>query len=128
MGIPRALFPENNCQAWRDVVKIEGWIDLADADVPVNKCPLVATVGYTASGLYTVTLKDKYVHLIRANFTLMSASNLGQVVMVSETVATTKIIVLQVITSSTGADLVPANGDRIFIDCKATNSSLPVRV
>lgn len=65
------------------------------------------TITRNSAGTYGITLSDKYAALIHATFNVIDAGTVDDwtVNIVSEAVATTKIIVITVFKSGTAADL-----------------------
>lgn len=84
----------------------------------------VASVAKTATGVYTITLQDKYNRLMHASASIMSASaEDAHAQLQSEDVDGAKTIVIR--TQKADLTLVnPASGDRILVQINVKNSSV----
>lgn len=87
----------------------------------------ITSISRTSAGLYVITLTDQYnklLHVSNQAVTSTSAQAAPLMTVVSETVATTKIITIQfrAIDNTTATD--PASGEVLLIKISLRNSSL----
>lgn len=87
----------------------------------------IASVSRTSAGLYAITLQDKSAKLLDVSQSIISGSSAPAAPcfnIVSETVATTKIVTVQyrAIDNSTATD--PASGEVLLIKIAVRNSSI----
>ena len=82
----------------------------------------ITSVARTGAGAYTVTLDDRYVRLMSAQMTHLSATEEDlKMQIASETVSTTKTIAIFTLTGAVATD--PASGDRLLIKVELKNST-----
>ncbi len=86
----------------KSVVDIFAQVDVSTSASPVltaSKSKGVASVGYTATGKYTITLSDKYNRLLDAHAQILysggTAVNISAITVLSEDVAGAKTVVFQ---------------------------------
>lgn len=85
----------------------------------------IASISRSSTGLYVVTLQDKYVRLMHASVQIMSASAEDAVSqLVSEDVDVAQTISFRIIKGSDGLVVDPASGDKLFIKIDLKNSSI----
>lgn len=82
----------------------------------------VATVVRNSAGQYTITLQDKYNSLVGFSCTqLVATAQDTTPQLASETVNTTKTVVLRTLTAGTATD--PSSGSKLFITLSLKNSA-----
>lgn len=85
----------------------------------------IASISRSSTGLYVVTLQDKYVRFMHASVQIMSASAEDAVSqLVSEDVDVAQTISFRIIKGSDGLVVDPASGDKLFIKIDLKNSSI----
>ena len=125
------LFYQNLNTLEREPVKIWALVSIGTSGAPtLSRGKGIASVaggaGASATGLYTVTLDDKYVRLLRASGTVMkSAAAIPLVVQLSsETVASNRTVVFSCTSIGTTPALAdPANGDKLYLEIVLGNDS-----
>lgn len=83
----------------------------------------IASVALAGTGLYTITLQDKYNRLMSANAIAMEPSTVLHAYVYAETVSTNKTLSL-IVVDPTGAAVEPPSGTRLLIRIDVKNSSV----
>ena len=112
---------------FRAPVMLAGKINLhTDASVLSTSKIKGASIAKTSTGVYTITLQDKYNTLISANVTPMFAATVADlaVEVVSADVSSAKTIVLRTKTISTGAAVDVSAATTLYVNLMLGNSTL----
>ena len=112
---------------FRAPVMLAGHIDLAsNAAVSTTTKIKGASVAKTTTGVYTITLEDKYSSLLSVNVTPLFAATVADlgVEVVSADVTSAKTIVLRTKTISTGAAVDVGAATVLYVNLVLGNSSL----
>lgn len=89
----------------------------------ISEAPGVSSITVNGNGDYSMLLADKYAALLMAKFTIQKASAADLVPqMVSETVATTKLVNFKALAGATATE--PATGDVLYFELVLRNSSV----
>lgn len=110
----------------RDVVEYFAKVTIGATGAPtLSRGKGIASIVRNSAGLYTITLQDKSARLLEMSHDMLSGSSaLAAPFMniVSETVASTKLIVLQfrALDNSTATD--PANGEILYLRIAVCNN------
>lgn len=83
----------------------------------------VASISRTSAGLYVLTLQDKYVHFMHADFQVATPSAEDLMVnLVSEDVDGAKTVTFRCTAAGVAAD--PASGDTVYVSLQLKNSTI----
>jgi formylmethanofuran dehydrogenase subunit A len=106
-----------------EVINLTGKVTINSSAAVVTKTGRGFSIAKTGTGAYTITLEDVYPVLLSAHCQLLAATAVDLVPqIVSETVSTTKLIVVKLLAAAVATD--PSAACTLMIDLKLKNSAL----